>query len=94
MKNIHQPIIEIMAYYAKELDNKKVQEILQKESIDTELEAKEILNFLDSMCEQVAVDSKSNIVVLRQPIHTTDAEKVCDVMEDFIEELGYGHLTN
>ena len=29
---------------------------------------------------------------LRQPIHTTDAEKVCDVIEDFIEKLGYGHL--
>ncbi|MET1257593.1 hypothetical protein [Aliikangiella maris] len=92
MKNIHQPIKDIMSYYASNLENKSVLEILEKQSIDSEQEAKEVIAFLNLMSDKIAEDSKDNIVVLQQPIHTTDAEKICDVIEDYIEELGYEHL--
>ncbi|TMO00088.1 hypothetical protein [Pseudoalteromonas sp. S558] len=92
MKNIHQPIKDIMSYYASSLENKNVLAILEKQSIDSEQEAKEVITFLDLMSDKIAEDSKANVVVLQQPIHTTDAEKICDVLEDYIEELGYEHL--
>ena len=81
-----------MAYYAKKLGAVEVQKILGKESIDSEHEAKSILNFLDQMCPKVAEDAANGVVVLNQVVHTTDAEKVCNVIEDYIEEAGYGNL--
>lgn len=92
MKNIHQPIKDIMSHYASNPENINVLAVLEKESIDSEQEAKAVLAFLDLMSDKIAEDAKSNVVVLQQPIHTTDAEKICDVIEDYIEELGYEHL--
>jgi hypothetical protein len=92
MKNIHQPILDIMKYYAAELGSETVKVVMEKQAIESEDEAKEILIFLDEMCSKVSIDAKDNVVVLNQPIHTSDAEKVCDVIEDYIEELGYGNL--
>ena len=85
MKNIHQPIKDIMSYYALKIENRNVLAILKKESIDSEQEAKEILTFLNSMCDKISEDAKENINVLHQPIHTTDAEKICDIIEDYVE---------
>ena len=92
MKNIHQPIKDIMKHYAAELEDEKILSVLQKESIDSESEAKDVLVFLDSMCKRIAIDAKRNVIILHQPVHTTDAEKICNVIEDYIEDLGYGHL--
>lgn len=92
MKNIHQPILDIMKYYASELGRETVKSVIKKQAIESEDEAKEILIFLDEMCSKVSVDAKENVIILNQPIHTSDAEKVCDVIEDYIEELGYGNL--
>jgi hypothetical protein len=92
MKNIHQPILDIMKYYAAELGSETVKVVMEKQAIESEDEAKEILIFLDEMCSKVSIDAKDNVVVLNQPIHTSDAEKVCDVIEDYIEVLGYGNL--
>lgn len=92
VKNIYQPIKDIMKHYAVELGDDNVLSVLDKESIDSESEAKNILVFLDSMCNRIAIDAKKNVVILHQPVHTTDAEKICDIIEDHIEDLGYGHL--
>ena len=81
-----------MTYYAKEFGAVEVQKILEKESIDSEHEAKSILNFLGQMCPKVAEDATNGVVVLNQVVHTTDAEKVCNVIEDYIEDAGYGDL--
>lgn len=92
MKNMHQPILDIMKHYAGELGSETVKVVLEKRAIESVDEAKEVLHFLDEMCNKVSIDAKENVVVLNQPIHTSDAEKVCDVIEDYIEELGYGNL--
>ncbi len=81
-----------MLHYAAELKNESVLSILKKESVDNETEARDVLTFLDSMCAKIATDAKENVIVLHQPIHTTDAEKICDVIEDYLEELGYEDL--
>lgn len=92
MKNIHKPILDIMFHYASQLENDDVLNILEKKSIESKTEAECILQFLDNLCEKIAEDSINKIVILNQPIHTTDAEKVCNIIEDYIEELGYGDL--
>lgn len=92
MKNIHKPIIDFMVYYAGKLQDESVLSILNKLSIENEGEAKSILVFLNSMCDHVVEDSKNGVVVLNQAVCTSDAEKVCDVIEDYIEEIGYEHL--
>jgi len=92
MKNIHQPIKDILSYYANILKNERVIEILNKESIDSKNEAKELYLFLEPMCNKIAEDAKNGTTVLRQPIHTTDAEKICNIIEDYIEEIGYENL--
>ena len=89
MNHVNDPMKKIMAHYAKELDDKAVLSILEKGAIESEDEAKDTLSFLDSMCDRIAEDTEAGIVVLNQPIHTTDAEKICDAIEDYIEELGY-----
>jgi len=48
-----------------------------------------MISFLAVMSEQVAIDANNKVTVLRQIVCTTDAEKVCDVIEDYIESLGY-----
>lgn len=92
MKNIHQPIKDIMFYYASHPEDSTILAILKKESIDSEQEAKDVLTFLNLMYNKIAEDAKNNVVVLKQPIHTIDAEKICDVMEDYIEDQGYEYL--
>ncbi|MFA0811391.1 hypothetical protein [Microbulbifer epialgicus] len=75
MKSVHQSIKDMMSYYANKLSNKEVLDILQKDSIESKIEAKYILSFLDSMCTEIAKDAQKNTVVLKQPIKTSDAEK-------------------
>lgn len=94
MKNIHKPIIDFMVFYAEKLNDNAVLSVLNKLSIDTEDEAKSVLAFLDSMCEIVVEDSKNKVVVLNQAVCTSDAEKVCDVIEDYVEEAGFAHLVD
>ncbi len=89
MRNIHKPIKQLMTHYASLLKREKILLILEKESIDSELEAKYLLGFLDELCEKVIEDAKANVIVLNQPIHTTDAEKICSVIEDYVEQAGY-----
>lgn len=92
MKNIHKPILDFMFFYAQKLDNENVIAVLEKQAIDNEDEARAIVSFLNIMCELVQKDSMKDVVVLNQVVCTSDAEKVCDVMEDYIEEIGYEHL--
>ncbi len=92
MKNIHKPILDFMSYYAKKLGDDNVISVLDKLSIDNEDEAKKLLSFLNEMCSHVKQDSSNNVVVLNQVVCTSDAEKVCDIIEDYIEEIGYENL--
>ncbi|WP_148212571.1 hypothetical protein [Hahella chejuensis] len=89
MKGINDTIKAFMQHYAEEFKDSEVLLVLEKESIESENEANSVLNFLDSMCKKVQEDMESGVVVLNQKVHTTDAEKVCDVVEDYIEGLGY-----
>ena len=92
IRGIHPPIKKLLIHYAEALKAEAMSEILLKESIDNEEEAKTILGILDEMCVRVAEDAKAGVVVLNQVIQTADAEKVCSAMEDYLEDLGYGAL--
>jgi len=92
MKNIHKPIIDFMYQYAEKINDKGALTLIKRLSIDSESEAKNMLTFLELMCSHVLEDSKDNVVILNQPVCTSDLEKVCDVIEDHIEDIGYEHL--
>lgn len=92
MKNIHKPILDFMSYYAKKLRDDGVISVLDKLSVDNKDEAKKLLSFLDKMCSHVKEDSINNAVVLNQVVCTSDAEKVCDIIEDYIGKIGYKNL--
>lgn len=94
MKNLHAPIVEFLSYYARTLDNELVQGILSKMAVDNEAEAKELLEFLDPMCSQVANDAKAGIIVSQQAVTTYDAEKVCNEVERYLDKIGYSYLTD
>jgi hypothetical protein len=39
------------------------------------------------------VDARNKVSVLEnEPVHTSDAVKVSEVVESYLEERGYGHL--
>ena len=92
MKNFHPPIIEFMNHYAAVTESATVQGILDKRSVDSEAEARAMLEFLDLMCSRVAEDTKRGVVVGNQRVVTSDAEKVCEAVESYLEELGYDDL--
>ena len=94
MKNFPEPIKKLLNHYARAIDDHLVCDILTKGTITSESEAKGMLDFLDKMSSQIAKDAKSGVVVLRQVVHTHDAEKVCMDVESYLVELGYDDLIN
>jgi hypothetical protein len=92
MKKIHKPILDFMSHYARKFEDDVVLSVLDKLAIENEEEAIKVLSFLNTMCDHVATDANNNMVVLNQTVCTADAEKVCDAIEDYIEEIGYEHL--
>lgn len=92
MKNINQTIRKLLDHYAKELNDKVLIDILKKEAINSEEEAKSVIKFLDGLCDRVRQDAKSGVVVLNQTVHTSDAEKVYEVMSDYVASAGYEYL--
>lgn len=92
MKNIDSTIIDFLSHYANALNATGIKSILDKSAVETDEEASELLDFLEEMCAQVKTDAGEEVIVLRQPVTTYDAEKVCSVVEDYLENAGFGHL--
>jgi len=92
MKNIHQSILDFVLYYAQKLKNEVVLSVLTKQKIDNEAEARAVLLFLNDMSNRVIIDVKHDVVVLNRKVQTSDAEKVCNVVEGYIEDSGYAYL--
>ena len=72
-------------HYSNELN-------LKIEEIASEKEAKELLSFVDSMCDQSAIDMKEKRIVLGHPANTYEAEKATMAIQDFIEDSGFEYL--
>ena len=94
MKNFHPPILRILRHYANIADASEVVNVLNKATVDSAHEARVLYEFLGTLCDLVAADAKKGVVVLNQPIETADAEKVCEVVEDYLNELGYEQVTS
>ena len=94
MKNFHPPILTLLKHYAAAAKDAEIVELLNKGEVESEQEAKVLYAFLSTMCELVAADAKKGVVVLNQPVHTTDAEKVCEVVEDYLNDRGYEQVTS
>jgi len=91
MNKIDDYITEYILHYAKELKSKAGQS-LSKEKISTEQEAKDLLSFVDAMCDQSALDMKEKKIVLGHPANTYEAEKASMIIQNFIEDSGFDYL--
>lgn len=93
MKYINNTDKSLIQFYSNKLNNIKIQQILKKDSIETESEAKEMLEFLDKMGDCVVVDEKNGVSVIdNETVHISDVIEIFSAFHDYIEELGYGHL--
>lgn len=92
MKGINDTIRKLLDHYANELDDKAMIDILKKDAINSEDEAKSVVTFLDNFCDRVREDAESGVVVLNQIVHIADAEKVCEVMNHYVASAGYEYL--
>ncbi len=91
MNKIEGYIKDYILYYANEL-GLKIDEILSKEKISSEQEAKDLLSFVDSMCDQSNIDMKEKKMVLGHPANTYEAEKATMAIQDFVEDSGFEYL--
>src|ERR1044071_7043661 len=93
MKNFHSPVRKLIEYYARKSGAQLVLSLLAKGDVSNETEAKALLDFLEVMSEAVAVDARNHVSVLENEIvHTSDAVKISDLVESYLEERGFGHL--
>ncbi len=90
MNKIDEYLKNYILYYANEL-GLQIAEILSKEKI-SEQEAKDLLAFIDSMCDQSVLDMKENKIVLGHPANTYEAEKASMAIHDFVEDSGFDNL--
>lgn len=92
MKNIHTPILQIMRHYAIVLDDQDILRILEKLVVEQESEALALLAFLDRMCDRMKPDIQAGVHLLAEPLASSDAEKICMTVQDYLEDNGYGYL--
>lgn len=86
-------IKDYILHYANELDV-SIDQIISKEKISSEHEAKHLLSFVETMCAQIAIDMKQKKIVLGHPANTHEAEKAEMAIQDFIEDSGFEYLIN
>lgn len=94
MKDIHAPILQIMRHYANVLDDQETLHILEKLTVDQESEARALLAFLDRMCDRMKPDIQAGMHLLAEPLASSDAEKICMTVQDYLEDKGYGYLVS
>lgn len=93
MRNFHSPVQKLIEHYARKSDDQLVLSLLAKGDVSNETEAKALLDFLEVMSDAVAMDARNHVSVLgNEMVHTSDAVKICQLVESYLEERGFGHL--
>ncbi len=91
MKYVNDFIKDYILYYSKEL-KPSIEVIFSQDKIASEKEARNCLQFIELICGQCILDIKENITILGSPASSHHAEKATMVIEDFIEDSGFGYL--
>ncbi len=92
MINIHNPVKELIQFYAEELGDKTIIKVLEAGHITNESEANCILNFCDSMFDLAVKYESENKSVLGEPAKIYDVEKAYSVLNDIVSEEGFDYL--
>lgn len=92
MLKIHKPIIEIINFYASELNDQLIKVIIESQEIKSETEAIHVLEFCNKMFDLAINYEKENKLVLGEPAKVYDAEKTYSVLNDFVADQGFDHL--
>lgn len=90
--DFHQPIKKIANFYADKLHDKTIPKLLDKQTLESESEAKHILEFCEKMFDLAMSFEKQEEMVLGEPAIVYDVEQVYSVFNDFVSEQGYDHL--
>jgi hypothetical protein len=92
MKGIHPPIVEIALHYAEQLKDVVALDILRGRPIGTDERARAFMRFLSALVDRAIEDEKNGKMVRGQKALASDGEKVYLVLEDFVEDEGFGHV--
>jgi len=90
--NFHQPIKNIANFYAGKLQDSTIPKLLDKQTLESESEAKHVLEFCEKMFDLAVNFEKQGEKVLGEPAIVYDVEKVYSVLNDFVSEQGYDYL--
>jgi len=89
---IHQPIKDLVHFYAERLDDQLTPRIVDAESITTEEDARHVLDFCENMFELAMRLEHERVLFSGQPVKAYDAEKAHSVLSDLVSESGFEYL--
>lgn len=92
MKDIHPPILKLARHYAERRKDAVAAAILDGQPIGSDERARAFLRFLSAMVDLAVEDEKAGAEVLGQKALASDAEKAYLVLEDAVEDAGFGHV--
>lgn len=90
--NMHKPIIDLVEFYANELKNEAVLNIIRSQKIENEVQASGVLEFCEEMFDLAIKYESENRQVLGGPAKVYDVEKVYSVLNDLVSEQGFDYL--
>lgn len=91
MAKIEGFIKRYLLYYSEQID-KEVSNIISKETLSSEQEARRLIQFINPLCEQSKLDMEAKKVVLGYPADIHTAIKAGLAIENFLEDAGYDYL--
>jgi hypothetical protein len=90
--SLHEPIKQLVRFFADRLSDPQVIEIVDSGRVRTEEEARQLLSFIDRMLDLAVELREERELVLGEPIHLYDLEKTAIVLQNLVAEAGFEHL--
>ncbi len=90
--NIHEPIVDLVNFYAQELNDEVAKKVVGLGKIENETEAVCVLKFCDKMFDLAIKYEAEKKDVLGVPAKVYDAEKAYSILSDLVSEQGFDHL--
>jgi hypothetical protein len=90
--NIHKPIVDLVNFYAQELNDETATKVVGLGEIENESEAVFLLGFCEKMFELSIKYEAEGKSVLGMPAKVYDAEKAYSILSDLVSEQGFDHL--
>jgi type II secretory pathway component GspD/PulD (secretin) len=90
--SVHEPIKQIVRFFADRLSEPKIIEIVESGTVRGEAEARQLLSFIDRMLDLAVELREERELVLGEPIHLYDLEKTAIVLQNLVAKAGFEEL--